>query len=274
MAMERTWNVVPPQTLTANGTTLGVVTVADTAGFYIKQDAYLTNSSGPSSNLPVQIKRILGSTTMVVGPIDNKITSFKPLDVSAYTVASGAQIGAQEQPKNKVPDGDHYLAVYEGDPINADRVISVDQHGDHYSSTNPVPVTFDGTISIGEVEVIGPSGHLLDPNADGSLNVVLESGSIEIGKVDQGLPGPITEAWPVQPTDGVNSQKFNNDGSVKEVQLFTKPWDAITTIFPFPSPTQEIYQSRIGGITGAIQQTATLNYTDASKRFMLNVAVV
>jgi hypothetical protein len=175
MAMEKKWSEVPPQTLTANGTTLGVVVIADTVGFYIKQVACLTNSSGPSSNLPVQIKRILNTTTMIVGLVDNKIASFAALDISAYTTAAGSQIGAQSQNKNSIPDGDHYLAIYEGDQINADRVIGVDQYGRFYNKNNPLPVGFDGTISIGEVEVVGSNGNIIEPNPDGSINVNIVS---------------------------------------------------------------------------------------------------
>lgn len=56
--------------------------------------------------------------------------------------------------------------------------------------------------------------------------------------------------------------------SVKSIQLFTKPFDAITATYP--SPTQEVYSSRIGGISGTIQEVATVNYTDATKEFLLN----
>lgn len=57
---------------------------------------------------------------------------------------------------------------------------------------------------------------------------------------------------------------------INNVQLFTKPFDAITATYP--SPTQEVYQSRIGGIAGVVQETVTLNYTDSSKNSLLNVA--
>jgi hypothetical protein len=67
-----------------------------------------------------------------------------------------------------------------------------------------------------------------------------------------------------------NILAIENDGSIKTVQLFNEPYDAITALYP--SPTQEIFQSRIGGIGGAIQQTVTVNYTDNTKDFILNVA--
>ena len=56
---------------------------------------------------------------------------------------------------------------------------------------------------------------------------------------------------------------------VNSVQLFTVPYDAITT--QYPSATQEVYQSRVGGVGGSIQQTVTVNYTDATKTLLLSV---
>lgn len=70
----------------------------------------------------------------------------------------------------------------------------------------------------------------------------------------------------------------NPDGSINvdatvvsgNVTLFTQPYDAITATYP--TTTQEVYQSRIGGIGGTVQQTVTVNYTDTTKDFILNVA--
>ena len=69
-----------------------------------------------------------------------------------------------------------------------------------------------------------------------------------------------------------NGYTDNNPVPVKSVQLFTKPYDAITVLYP--SLIQEIYQSRIGGITGVIQEVCTVNYVDDTKDFILNVARV
>lgn len=54
------------------------------------------------------------------------------------------------------------------------------------------------------------------------------------------------------------------------IQLFTKPFDAITALYP--SDTQEIYESRVGGISGTVQETVTINYTDTTKSYITNVA--
>lgn len=172
--IEGNWNAVAPQTLTADGSAQGLVYVADTAGFRTKQVASLKATSLP--DLPVQVKRVLSSTLLIVGAVDQKIAAWKPLDISAYTVALGANIEAAEQTRTATPpDKDHYNAIYESDPVIADRVVQVDKYGNFYDSGNPMPIVFDGTISIGAVEVHGSNGNIIEPNPDGSLNVVISS---------------------------------------------------------------------------------------------------
>lgn len=143
MATERKWDAVPPQFFSVNGTNLGLITLADTAGFKVKQTAYIKSQIFP--NLPVQIKRVLSPTQLVVGLVDNKIASWKALDISKYTLSIGAAIGAEEQNKNNIPSDDHYSAIYESDPIVGDRVISVDQYGQFFTPNNPAPVALFGT---------------------------------------------------------------------------------------------------------------------------------
>lgn len=170
MAIERKWNAVPPQSFTVDGTAQGVITLADTAGFKTKQVAYLLKTA--ANPLPVQVMKVLSPTKLIVGAVNAKITAWMPLDVSSYTVLSGASIGAEEQDKvANPPDGDHYKAVYESDPTVADRVVFVDKYGNFYDNNNPLPIIFDGTVSIGQVEVVGSNGNILEPNPDGSINV-------------------------------------------------------------------------------------------------------
>jgi len=60
-----------------------------------------------------------------------------------------------------------------------------------------------------------------------------------------------------------------NTTPVQTIQLFTKPYDSIAVTYP--TTTQEIYQSYVGGLSGTLQQTITINYTDTTKNFILNV---
>lgn len=171
MAVEKKWLAVTATPLTADGTSLGIVTVANTAGFKVKGTAFLAANTLPV--IQVQIQRVLSSTQMIVGPVGSTPAPNNFTDISAYTVALNATIGFPEQDKNNIPDKDHYIAVYEGDPTVADRVIPVDQYGRLISQDNPLPVAFDGTIAIGDVTVVGttPAHYPLEPNADGSINV-------------------------------------------------------------------------------------------------------
>ena len=50
--------------------------------------------------------------------------------------------------------------------------------------------------------------------------------------------------------------------------LVIYPYDAVTATYP--AATQEVYAFRQGGIAGTIMQTVTVNYTDATKDFILN----
>jgi len=60
-----------------------------------------------------------------------------------------------------------------------------------------------------------------------------------------------------------------NTTPVQTIQLFTKAYDSIAATYP--STTQEVYQSYVGGLSGTLQQTITINYTDTTKNFILNV---
>lgn len=222
MGFERQWAAVPLQAFTANGSPFGLITVVDTAGFRVKMVAAITSNTLPP--LPVQIKIVLSPTVLIVGKVDNQIANWPKIDLTPYTIAINSGLTAERQEKNKITGEDIVKATYEADPVAAERVIPVDIHGDFFSQANPIPVSIDSEITIGEVEVIGPSGHLLDPNSD---------------------------------------------GSIKTVQLFTIPFDTITATYP--TSTQEVYKSRVGGIVGIVQQTLTVNYTDATKNFLMNV---
>lgn len=168
MANEKTWSTVPPQAFTANGGAIGQVQVADTAGFRVKALVTISAPGLPSINL--QVKRVVNNTDLFVGdpakPINNHA-----VDLSAYTVAGSAQITQFEQDKTKLRPDDMDQATYETDPIVAWRTLNVDQYGNPYSAQNPMPFAFDGTIKVGDVEVVGPTGNVLKPNQDGSLNV-------------------------------------------------------------------------------------------------------
>ena len=173
MAFERKLAAVPPQAFTANGTPQGLVTIEDTTGFYIKQFVNLQSDTLQPAGF--QVKNVLSNTQLIIGLPDNSLRApLKPLDLSTYLVSDDATISAPEQDNFNIKPDDHYLATFLPAPVSADRVVPVDPHGNFYNDNNPLPVAFDGTVTIGDVTVVGtaPNHYPLEPNADGSLNVI------------------------------------------------------------------------------------------------------
>jgi hypothetical protein len=170
MALEKNLTAVPPVLITVNSTDEGVLTIANTCGFYVKQDCLLAQA-GNTNPIAVQIKRVVDGNVLWVGPKGSSM--LHNIDVSAYTVASGAYIQASEQPKAVLPMETRLQASYMQEPSNSWRVTPVDCIGNLYDANNPLPVAFDGTVSIGDVSIV-EGGNTLKVNADGSINVVVE----------------------------------------------------------------------------------------------------
>lgn len=199
MANERQWDAVGPVSLSANGSTEGVLQVTDTAGFYFGMQATLNNNA--SLQLTVYIKRVVNSTTLWVGA--TKGGQDHNLDLSAFTVATASTISAAMQNKSAVPMEARLQATYETDPVDAWRTALVDPYGNHYTPSNPLPTEFTGSISIGEVGIVGPAPdkNQLIVNADGSINV------------DE-VPGTIPQDWTEIDLD------YDSNNNLIEVQYF------------------------------------------------------
>ena len=230
-----------------DGNQFGQVTLANTAGFFTKQSAYLTATGLPT--LAVQIKRVLSPTVLIVGTINNaQIGSWPPLNISAYTVANNAAIGAEIQPKNNAAMDDIFKAVYESDPTVALRVIFTDQYGNLYSEQNPLPATFSGSISIGSVEIKGPSGDLLVVNPDGSINVDVNNDvTIAGGEIE--VVGPTGNILNPNPDGSVNVVISNAPSSTSVVkntynEITLVPSGATMTVVSYTVPpvTQSVLQ--------------------------------
>ncbi len=250
MAFERKWAAVAPVSFTQNGSTLGVVTLADTAGFYVKQVVALTGQNLTPQQF--QVKWVLSDTQLVLGLVDQKVGRNFGVDVSSFTLANNSQISAGEQDKSNVPDKDHYMAVYEGDPIAADRVILVDEHGDKYTETHPIPIQFSGSVSIGDVTVQGTNGNTIEPNADGSINVVLDGGSalntinnfyavaaaVPSGTsatiITYSVPGSITSANLQRiAVSGENLARYDVKVNGNTIETQRTYWGSLNTVFNF-----------------------------------------
>lgn len=101
-----------------------------------------------SDTLPAakfQVKIVLSKTVMILGLATNPdLGAGAGTDLRAYTLVTNPRVRASEQDKNQIPDKDHYLAVYEADPVVADRVILVDKRGEFYDVENPLPIIQGG----------------------------------------------------------------------------------------------------------------------------------
>jgi hypothetical protein len=179
--LEKRFSAVPPQAFTADGTASGVITIAGNACglFKVKQKVILTANT--LSNITLEIKEIDSQDNIQVGPIAGTLnvpgqnTGISArTNISAYTVALGAAIFADEQKRPAIDNIEIVRATYSEEPACAVRGILVDDCGDTYNSGNPMPVAFDGTISIGDVSIVD-NGNTLKVNTDGSINVNIET---------------------------------------------------------------------------------------------------
>lgn len=164
MALERKWLAIPATPLTADGSTLGIVQVADTIGLRTKMRIGIYSDTAQATDY--QVQEVLSKTTFVVGPIGPKVGRGNFSDVSRFLVSENAMFRVAEQDKNNVPEKDHYSAVYEGDPVIADRVKPVDSYGRDYTESNPIPVIDVGGDFSGVLEPHIQNIEALDANTE------------------------------------------------------------------------------------------------------------
>ena len=203
---EKKFKALAPQALTANGTSIGSLKIADPGLVKVKQKIRLSANTLP--DLDLEIKRVEEDDTIFVGevskPIDNRT------DISAYTIALSAAISWPEDQKRPNITADEFeRAVYEEEPTVAKRVVLVDKLGKKYATDNPLPVQLsDGQINIGTV------------NAE--LEVALSH------KDNTPHPGDVADS--VRIGDGTDEMAVNPDGSINVniVQSPTVPLDGLT----------------------------------------------
>jgi hypothetical protein len=128
--MEKRFKAVPPQSLTLDGNIYGLISVANTRLFKVKQVVHIQNPGQPI--VKAEVKRIESKTKMFVGPITGSIDN--RIDTSAFTVALGAFIFAEEQQRPKIAEQEVERNTYEEEPVVARRVILVDTYGDDAAS--------------------------------------------------------------------------------------------------------------------------------------------
>jgi hypothetical protein len=260
--LEKRFYAVPPQPFTADGTVNGVVTIAGNACFLfkVKQKVILTATGLP--NLLLEIKEIDGNDNIQVGPIAGTLNvNNNPniqsqntgisarTNISAYTVGLNAAIFADEQKRPSIDNIEIVRAVYSEEPTCAQRGILVDDCGDTYNATNPFPVAFDGTVTIGDVSIV-EGGNTMVVNPDGSINVNIETSIStpslllfhnDISSVASGVETTIITV--TAPVGGLRIQKIDASGEnvalyrvyVNGIEIYDKRswWTAFNVGFKF-----------------------------------------
>src|ERR1035437_1596419 len=258
MALERNLSAVPPVLLTVDGGATGVVQVSSTCNFFVKQQIIIQASSVPPLNL--EIKRVVNLTTIWVGLPGAKMTH--NVDVSMYTVALGSFIFANEQPKAVLSMEARMLASYMQEPSNSWRTTSVDCNGNPWDAENPLPVAFDGTVSIGKVEVAGTNGNIIEPNVDGSINVNIVStptaGNDVVNRYSEanaGASGIITTVvqytLPLSKTNGVLIRISVSGENIAKWTVFLNAVQ-LDTRRTFYGNLNEYFEFATGGVDGVV----------------------
>jgi len=196
MKQFKKWDRIGPLAFTVDGTSNGIATVASTFGFWKSQKVIVKATGLDDKRL--EVKRVLSRTELLLGPQDGSDTNFSAIDL--YTTALSASVEAPEQAYDVPADeGAIFAAVFESHPVAALRSALVDEWGDRYTASNPLPVQLsDGSVNIetlnAQLEVhlqhngsdydsvrIGDGTDLLAVNADGSINVMASVSSLPAG---------------------------------------------------------------------------------------------
>lgn len=151
MSIEKKWAAVAPKLFTVDGNVYGIVSVADTSGIKVKQRIVISASTLP--NLQLQVKRVISNTQFIVGAFPTKVGESLlsvRADLSAYTIALGSYVYAEEQDKSNLKPDDIWQAVYEQEPAVAIRTLPVDEYGRSFGSANPMPVSVTGDVTLND----------------------------------------------------------------------------------------------------------------------------
>lgn len=193
MSYEKRWSAIPATAFTSSGTSSGIVTITSTKGFHVKQSVLL-RSDNLTTPLQLQVKSVISSTQLTVGPKTSSLTEVT--DISAYSLSQHPTIEAPLQPRPTIDQKEYLRSVFEEEPTVALRTTQVDPLGNQYTLDNPMPVQLsDGSVQIGTVE--------------GNLEVQLTA------KDNDPNPGDIHDS--IRIGDGSNELKVNPDGSLTVV---------------------------------------------------------
>lgn len=149
MANERFWASVPTQAFISNGGSEGQVQVLNTRNLKVKMQVFVKSNTQPQ--IPLEVKKVLNSTDIVLGPKGGKMRGAGSFtNLTAYLQADSASVRIDEQERPSIILNEINRAVFEEEPAVAIRTIDVDPMGTiiDWSEDGLVPQEYD------DVEVI------------------------------------------------------------------------------------------------------------------------
>lgn len=256
-------------TISPSGTDLEIHNTDDSIAIGTSTQLFTATTVGPNigldanviaSALPVGAATSALQTTAntSLASIDGKLTS--PITVigpltDAELRASAIPVSAAALP---LPAGASTSALQ---TTGNNSLASIDN-----KLTAPLAVTGPLTDTQLRASAVPVSAASLPLPAGASTDALQSAGNTSLASLDSKSPplGQTTKSASIPVTIA------SDQNPTVTIQLFTLPFDAITATYP--TSTQEIYQSRVGGVAGTVQQTLTINYTDATKSFITDVA--
>lgn len=127
---EKRLYAVLPIAVTSNGSILGKLTIPDTRVFVV--DHTIIIKSTTQAPLQLKVKRITDKFTLFVGSESKRIED--RTDISAFLIADGTTIEANEQQRPSVPEQEIERNTYDEEPLVARRVHLIDAYGDDAAS--------------------------------------------------------------------------------------------------------------------------------------------
>lgn len=145
--IEKRYLEVPPQALTANGNSDGLIQVADATLYKVKQEVRVFSNT--VSPIVYEVKRISSATQLHVGLKSLPISKYS--NTSLFLVADSAMISAPDQERPTISNYDSMRAVYDEEPTVALRSILVDKLGNRIDASNPLPTS--ATLDVGDISI-------------------------------------------------------------------------------------------------------------------------
>ena len=259
MLTEKRLLAIPPQPFTADGTANGVITVADASIFRVRQIVQL--QAAGQANLSIEVKRILGPTTLLVGQNAGQ-NDYVPYDISMYTVAAGATVEAIEQQRPIIPQQNIERITYEDEPVLARRVVLVDKLGNIIEESNPLPV--DAVVTIPSELAVRITAEDNDPNVgDVHSSVRISDGTNQLHvNSDGSINANVTTGASMAVDSTYNEVTGIANGATVTVATYTAQVGFISFLqkIDFSGDSKGTWEMKINGTTGDKTRTYYTNY--------------